>query len=162
MGNRRIPQDAFFFYVGLGPARSYQQVADKYGVTKRAVVNLAVKERWQEQVGEMERKARQSATDKAQETLEEMSERHLKMLRAVQGKALEALRTFPLETASAAARALDASIKQERVIRGEPGDRTATSVEDTIRREYERWMTVAEEDEGEDEEDETHPDAVSG
>ena len=48
MANRKIPQDAFFFYVGLGPGRSYQQVADHYGVTKRAVVNLAVKERWQD------------------------------------------------------------------------------------------------------------------
>jgi hypothetical protein len=46
MANRKIPQDGFFSYVGLGPSRSYQQVAEKFGVTKRTVVNVAVKDRW--------------------------------------------------------------------------------------------------------------------
>ncbi len=38
------------------------------------------------------------------------------------------------------------------MILGEPGDRTTVSVEETIRREYERWMTVegAEGDEADD------------
>ena len=39
---------------------------------------------------------------------------------------------------------LTQSIKQENVILGEPGDRTAVSVEETIRREYERWMVIEE------------------
>lgn len=142
MSNRKIPPDAFFYYVGLGPGRSYQAVADRYQVTKRAVVNLAVRERWQERVDELERQARQSANEKALETLEDMNERHLKMLKVVQSRALEALKNYSLDSASAASRALESSIRQERVIRGEPGDRTATNVEDVIRREYERWMVV--------------------
>ena len=146
MANRKIPQDAFFFYVGLGPSRSYQQVAEKFGVTKRTVVNVAVKDRWQDRVVELERKARDATNDKAQESLEEMNERHLKLCRLVQSRALEALRRFPLENAVAAARALESSIRQERIVRGEPGDRTATSIEETIRGEYERWMGVIEED----------------
>ena len=48
------------------------------------------------------------------------------------------------EWAADAVRALGLSIKQESVILGEPTDRTALSIEDTIRREYERWMVVAE------------------
>ena len=72
-----------------------------------------------------------------------MNERHLKSARIVQGKALEALRGTPLETAMAAVKALDTGIRQERLIRGEPGERTAISVEETIRSEYERWMTVS-------------------
>ena len=35
---RRIPDDAFEYYVSLGPDRSYQSVADHYEVTKRGVV----------------------------------------------------------------------------------------------------------------------------
>ena len=56
MAQRKIPQDAFTYYVSLGASRSYQKVAEKYGVTKRAVVNLAKRERWQEQVVELERR----------------------------------------------------------------------------------------------------------
>ena len=49
MAHRKIPQDAFTFYVSLGPGRSYQKVAEKYGVTKRAVVNVGTREKWQAQ-----------------------------------------------------------------------------------------------------------------
>jgi hypothetical protein len=34
-------------------------------------------------------------------------------------------------------------------VRGEPGDRTATSIDETIRGEYERWMGVIEADDTE-------------
>jgi len=136
----RIPPDALEYYLALGPDRSYQRVADHYGVSKRAVTKLAARERWQEKVVELERKARESAEKKALESLEGMNLRHLKSLKIVQGKALEALRSMPLTTAMEAVRALDMAIRQERLIRGEPSDRTAISVEEVIRREYERWM----------------------
>ena len=141
----RIPPEAFQFYLGLGPDRSYQRVADKFGVSKRAVTKLAMRERWQERVEDLERKAREGAEQKALESLEAMNLRHLKSLKVVQGKALEALRSMPLATAMEAVRALDMSIRQERLIRGEPSDRTAISVEEVIKREYERWMVVEEE-----------------
>jgi hypothetical protein len=38
-------------------------------------------------------------------------------------------------------RSLAIAIKQERIILGEPAERTAVSIEDVVRREYERWMT---------------------
>lgn len=109
-------------------------------MTKRAA-----RDRWQEKVGEIERQAHDSAEKKAVESIEAMSLRHLRSLKVVQGKALEALRSMPLESAMEAVRALDMAIRQERLVRGEPSDRTAISVEDVIRREYARWMVVEEE-----------------
>ena len=62
MPTRKIPLDAFAFYVSLGPGRSYQKVAEQYGVTKRAVVNVATRDRWQAQVEELERTATRRKT----------------------------------------------------------------------------------------------------
>ena len=117
-------------------------MARKYGVSKRAVTKLAARQSWQARIHEIERKARQASDQKAVESLDQMNDRHLKSLRVIQGKALEALKARPLNTAMEAVRALDLAIRQERVVRGEPGDRTATTVEETIRGEYERWMVV--------------------
>ena len=70
MPTRKIPQDAFAFYVSLGPARSYQKVAEHYGVTKRAIVNAAKRDRWQEQLEELEHTARGDAREKMKSTIE--------------------------------------------------------------------------------------------
>jgi transposase len=139
----KLPSDAFEVYMGLGPDRSYQAVADHFGVSKRAVTNRATKERWQQRAAEIEAKARQGAEQRLVETLEDMNTRHLKSLRVVQARALEALRAMPLQSAMEAVRALDVSIRQERLIRGEPSERTALQVEEVIKRQYERWMVEA-------------------
>ena len=47
---KKLPPDAFHYYVGLGVNRSYQAVAEKYGVSKRAVTSRAVQEDWQGRV----------------------------------------------------------------------------------------------------------------
>ncbi|MBK8977083.1 MAG: hypothetical protein U1E73_09315 [Planctomycetota bacterium] len=138
----KLPKDAFEYYVSLGDGRSYQAVARHFAVTKRAVTNRARKEEWQQRVAEIEAKARQGAEQRLAEALEDMNGRHIKSLRIVQARALEALRDMPLQTAMEAVRALDVAIRQERLIRGEPSDRTAIQVEDVIRREYSRWLTV--------------------
>ena len=140
----KLPVNAIEFYVGLGAARSYEAVAEHFGVSKRAVVNRAMRDGWQRKVSELEAKAKLSAEKRAVETLEEMNERHLKSLRVIQGRALEALRNMPLESAMDAVRALDIGIRQERIIRGEPADRTAISVEETIKREYSQWLELDE------------------
>jgi hypothetical protein len=145
---KKIPPDAFNLYVGLGADRSYQAVAERYGVTKRAVTKLAARERWQDRVVELERKAREGAEQKALESLEAMNLRHLRSLKVVQGRALEALRSMPLSTAMEAVRSLDMAIRQERLIRGEPSDRTAVSVEEVVKREYRRWMKPEEAGDG--------------
>lgn len=137
---RKLPKDAFDVYMSLGPGRSYKAVADHFGVSKRAVTNRATKEKWQERATEIETKARQGAEQRLVETLEDMNTRHLKSLRVVQARAIEALRGMPLQSAMEAVRALDLSIRQERLIRGEPSERTALQVEEVIKREYQRWM----------------------
>jgi len=139
---RKLPQNAFDFYASLGPDRSYQVVADHFAVTKRAVTNRARKEQWQQRVAEIEARVRQKSEQRLMEALEDMNERHIKSLRIVQARALEALRSMPLQTAMEAVRSLDIAIRHERLIRGEPSDRTALQVEDVIRREYSRWMVV--------------------
>jgi transposase len=122
--NRKIPADAFQFYFGLGLGRSYQTAAEHFRVSKQAITALAKRERWQERVLELEQKARQGVDKKAVETLEAMTERHLKMIHVIAARALETLKSIPLDSAINAVRALDLSIKQERLIRGEPGDHT--------------------------------------
>ena len=148
----KLPQDAFEFYVGLGPDRSYQAIADHFGVTKRAVTNRARRDEWQKSVAEIEAKARQGAERRMVETLEEMSSRHIKSLRIIQARALEGLRHMPLESAMEAVRALDIGIRQERLIRGEPSERTAINVEEVVRREHTRWMKIEDNEQGEQQE----------
>ena len=82
----------------------------------------------------------------ADDTAEEMYNRHLKLIRLMQGKAVETLRNQSLTKASEAVKTLEITMKQERLLHGEPSERTAVSIEDTIKREYERWMVVGEEE----------------
>jgi hypothetical protein len=142
---RKIPADSFEFYASLGPARSYQAVAEKYAVSKRSVTKFALREKWQERLQAIEEKAREASDQKAQETLDAIRTRHLKGMRFIQAKAIEALKSSSLDTAADAVRAYTAAVREERVMLGEPADRTAVSIEDTIRREYVRWLAPEEE-----------------
>ncbi len=121
---KKIPPEAFDYYLSLGPSRSYQTVAERYGVSKRAVTNFAGREDWQRRLAEIEAKARQDADKKSAQTLKAIHERQLQSLRLVQRRAIERLRETPIETSAEAARALNLAIKQENVLLGEPGDRT--------------------------------------
>lgn len=138
--SRRIPPEAFQYYVGLGPGRSYQAVADHYAVSKQAVVKLANRENWQTRLEEVEEKARQKVDSKAVEDLEAMNARHLRTLRVIQAKALETLKNSNLNSAIEAVRAMELAITKERLIRGEPSERTAVSVEEATKREFNDWM----------------------
>ena len=146
MSRAKLPAEAFEHYVGLGPERSYQAVADRYGASKRAVTDLAKRKQWQERLRSIEQEARQRSEERLVENLEQMNERHLKTLQVVQRKALEALRRMDLGSAMEAVRALDICINKERLIRGEPSDRTELTMEHAIRKEYERWLQVNEVD----------------
>ena len=140
--NRKLGSDAFTFYFSLGPSRSYQAVAEKYGVSKRAVSNMAEREKWQEKLAELERKARDQAEAKALETLEDMNERHLKVLRFIQGRAIDAMKSMPIESAMDAVRAYTMSVDKERTIRGEPTDRTQIDLAEVTREEIRTLLRV--------------------
>ena len=142
MPQRKLPDDAFAFYVGLGVGRSYASVAQEYGVAKRTVCERARKERWQERAEAMELEARNAIEKRARESLEAMNERHLRAARLLQGKAIEAISSMALEKQADMIRALDLGWRQERLVRGEPSERTQISVEEIVRREYSRWLNV--------------------
>jgi hypothetical protein len=144
--NRKLPIDAFQHYLALGPARSYQAVADHFQVSKQAVTGLAKRERWQQRARELEQKTLERAEKKVGETLEQMTERHIKMLHTIAVRALDTLKKMPLETAAQAVRALDTVITQERAIRSERGG-GEPNLEVLIRTEYQRWMKPADPDE---------------
>jgi hypothetical protein len=145
----RLPADAFAYYASLGPDRSYSAVAAYFRVDKRTVLRRAKAEGWQEQVAAIETKARKNVQEKLGNTLEEMNERHLKILRVVLGKAIEALRAMPLRAASDAVRAIEMCVKNERAIFGDPAEQQAESLEEITRREFARWMKKHDEGEGE-------------
>ena len=141
----KIPPDAFEFYVSLGPERTYESVANKYGVSKTAIANHAKREDWSQRLVQVEREARQRVEKRAIESIEAMNERHLKVAQVIQGKALEALRNQPIDTAMDAVRALDMAIRHERLIRGEPSERMALTTESVLKSQFERWMSTEDE-----------------
>ena len=113
---RKIALDAFEVYVAMGEGRSYRLLAERYGVTKRAVTKLAARERWSERLEEIQRKARERADDRLVDRIDEMQARHLKTLKAVNARVLAALKQYPLASGMEAVRAADLLIKLERSI----------------------------------------------
>lgn len=110
----KLPSDALGFYISLGPSRSYAAVASHFGVAKRTVTRQAAKEDWPGEIERIEAEARTRTREAAVETLAQMNERHLKVLKIVAGKALETLRQTSLGSGAAAVRALDLVLRHER------------------------------------------------
>lgn len=148
--NRKLPSDTFSFYFSLGAGRSYDAVAKRYSVSKRAVAKMAAKEKWQERLMEAERKARDRTDEKVAETLEDMNDRHIKVLRFIQSKAIDALKSMRIDSAMDAVRAYTLTVQKERLIRGEPTDRAALDIEQIIKREYATLMVDEPRKEGTD------------
>ena len=119
----KLPPDAFEYYVGLGPSRSYREVAEHFGVSKRAVTHRATSEKWQDRLQGIERAALRLAEERLTESLSEMYSRHLKLINVIQGKALETLQAVPIISAWDAVKALDLSMRLESKIRAKPSDR---------------------------------------
>lgn len=141
--NRKLGEEAFAFYASLGTARSYERVAKQFSVSKRGVVKCAQREDWATRIAEIDRKTRVRLEEQAIESLEEMSARHLKLARVIQGKALEALKNTPLTSAMNAVRALSLAIEIERGTRGEPGERDGALIAQVTRQEISRLLKVA-------------------
>ncbi len=116
----KLPIDAFEYYVGLGTDRSYQLVAEHFGVSKRAVTHRATAENWQERLHSIHEVARGRAEEAMTESLTEMYSRHLKLLSVIQGKALQTLQNVPIISAWDAVKALDLAMRLETKIRGKP------------------------------------------
>ncbi len=139
--NQKIPSSAFEYYVALGPGRSYRAVGERFGVSKRAVTKHAAREKWSARLAKVEAEAREKSDQRSVDGLQEMNERHLKIAKALQSKAIEGLRDMPLDSAKDIIRALDLGVRQERLVRGEPTERQA-SVEEVTRQEIRELLVV--------------------
>ncbi|MEO0652302.1 MAG: hypothetical protein AAFZ65_16640, partial [Planctomycetota bacterium] len=83
--SRRIPaEEAFSYYAGLGPDRSYSAVAERFGATKRGVTKLAHRDGWKERLAKIEARNREKADERIADSLDEMNERHLRIAKALQ------------------------------------------------------------------------------
>lgn len=156
---QKLPTDAFTYYVSLGPARSYQAVADHYEVAKRTVVRTAEREDWSARLEAIEKQAREDADKSLAEDLAEMAQRHRKMLRAMASRAAKAMSEFPLTDGMQAIKAAEITIKLERLLAGEPTERTSVDIEQTIKREYGRWLERSDEDGAQGDADGEEPEA---
>lgn len=137
---RKLPTDAFDYYVTLGSHRSYQAVADHFGVSKRTVIRCAARENWIDRLAKIEQESRERGDKRLAETLDEMRERHLRTLRAMNARALAALKQYPLTSGMEAMRAAEIAIKLERLVAGEASERTELSLEEITKRELESWL----------------------
>ena len=139
----RIPSNAFELYVAAGPDRSYAALAERLGVSKTAVTRRAKSEGWQQRLDQIERKAQARVEARAVDEMEAVKLRQLQTVRLLQSRALQCLKDQPPEVGIRAASAISIALKHELLLLGEPTERSAT-VQETIKREYERWMTTDE------------------
>jgi len=143
----RIPAEAYEDYLALGTERSYQALADRYGVSKTAIVKRARKENWQSRLADLERQAQERAEKKAVDEMEVVRKRHLQEARFLQARALQALKDLPPERGIRAASALSIAWKHELLLLGEPTERQA-NVEELIRRETRELLVVVDDEDG--------------
>jgi hypothetical protein len=139
----KIPPEAFDFYVSLGHTRTYQQVADKYDVSRRAIQKVADRDNWGERLDAIEREAQERAERALVDSVAEARARHLKMLKGISGRAVKAIAEHPLETGMEGVRAAEIAIKLERIIIGEPTERTEHMIAETTRQEIDRFLSPA-------------------
>jgi hypothetical protein len=71
-----------------------------------------------------------------EESLDPVSQRHLKLIRHITAKAVEALRSMPIGTASEAIRAIDVAIRLERTVLEIHDTEKAPSLVDTIQQQF--------------------------
>ena len=98
-----------------------QQIADQLGIIRSETIGEWRRtERW-----EIEREVIQKETDRriseaVAETISQMNTRHLKEFQLMQTRGIQALKTLEPTKASEAASMIDAGIRGERLVRGEP------------------------------------------
>jgi len=134
-------QDLFQYYCSLGDTRSYQRVADHYGVQKNTITRIAIDYEWLARLKMIEAEARREADKKITDMRAEAYERHLKLAKFVQGKAVQGLQSHTFDSARDASRALVDGVKLERTVLGESTENRTVSVQALTRREVETFVT---------------------
>ncbi len=142
----RLPEDSFERYFAMGPQRSYSALGKALGVSKRAVSKRARRENWAGRMAKIDRESRERSDEWLADALDEMRSRHLRSLKAIQGIAIQALKTYPLNSASEAVSALAKAITLERLVAGEASTRTEIEIGELTRREVESLLEVEDDD----------------
>lgn len=133
-----VGHEAFVYWVTLGQGRSLASVASEFGVATARVQQEAEKAEWQARLDALEGRTSPAAIDAE---LAEMDERHLKMIRAIQGRAIEVLAKTPMKTSAEAVRALDVAMNQERSVRARQAEaRQPKAHQDPMRLQLDRAM----------------------
>ena len=91
----RIPDEAFDFYLSLGPERTYEAVAAHFGASLGGVKKVALRESWQARLAEIEDEVQARLDKRFADEVEEARDRHLKTVRAMMGRAFDPLRGRP-------------------------------------------------------------------
>lgn len=147
----KIPDNAFETYVAMGTERSYQALADKFGVDKRSISRLAAKERWVERLAKIQEEARAATDKKLVADLQAVREQQLREVRYLRAEAIKGMKNLSPEKAVKFASALSIAWKHELFLLGEPTDRQATTIEEITKREIQTLLLRdGEEDEWDD------------
>jgi len=141
---KKLPDEAFAFYLAQGAGRSHLGVARHFDVDKKTVTNRAIKENWKDRVAEHDRQRRAETEKRAGESVSAMDDRHLKVAGYIQGKAIETLKSMPLDSAMDAVKAYKLAAEMERMIRGRPNEQSVADLEKKIIAEHERWLVPVE------------------
>lgn len=156
---RQVPDEAFAYYVALGPGRSYAMVAEKYNVSRRTIIRAADRDQWSERLQAIEKESRAASDKQLARDMQEMSNRHRKLLIAMASRAAKAIQDYPLTSGMDGLRAASMVIKLERLVNGESTERTSVDIEQVVRREYQELLEVTDEPDGdvleEDDEEES-------
>lgn len=142
---KRIPRhDAFALYVALGHERSFERVAEHYGVSRRGIQFVADRDKWTKRLREIEAAATERVHEQMLESVVEMRTRHLQTLRVVSARALEALRDHPIRSGMDAVRAIKIVMTLERAISAESIVDADKALKELLRREEDTLLVDAE------------------
>lgn len=147
---KRIPRhDAFALYVALGHERSFETVAEHYGVSRRGIQYVADRDTWTKRLAKIEDAAKERVHEQMVESVTEMRARHLQTLRVVSARALEALRDHPIRSGMDAVRAIKIVISLERAITSAEAGDAQRALKELQQRESDALLVDAEEVESE-------------
>lgn len=98
-----------------------EQIASQLGIQRPETIGeWRRSEQWGIERDIIQRETERRISDAVAETISEMNSRHLKEFQLMQTKAVQALKSLEPTKASEAATMLDAGIRGERLVRGEP------------------------------------------
>ncbi len=100
---------------------SDQQIADKLGIDRtKTIGDWRRTENWDLEREIIQQETERRVAEAVSETISQMNTRHLREFQLMQTKGIQALKILDPAKASEAAAMIDAGIKGERLVRGEP------------------------------------------